>query len=131
MHAHALSCRLDNGGAGTFFEDETPLTEPDKFLSRSKQQQKKLAPGLRSKMIKESAAADPEQANRGVLYAVGVVAVAVVLGGNGIFYNTEPGTVFSPIGADQMREAAEIPGGDKFTAPPTFGTSMGKPNGVN
>lgn len=121
MHPH----RLDNVRSGNFFEDETPLTEPDTFALRKKQQEQKLSPGIKRKMIDESGAADPEQANRGVLYAVGIVAALVVLGGNGIFYNTEPGAEFSPIGADQMREAAEIPGGDVRTMPPSFGSSVG------
>jgi len=53
---------------------------------------------VRSKLIKESSASDPNQPNRGVLYVVAGVAALVVAGGSGIFYNTEPGGTFSPIG---------------------------------
>eukprot|EP00966_Prymnesium_polylepis_P269932 6235978-Prymnesium_polylepis.2 len=53
---------------------------------------------VRSKLLKESSSADANQANRGVLYAVAVVAALVVAGGDGILYNTEPGATFSPIG---------------------------------
>jgi hypothetical protein len=108
-------------------EDETPLSEPKKFQERTLKQNKALSPAVRAKLVKESAAADSNQANRGVLYAVGIVAALVVAGGNGILYNTEPGVSFSPIGADQMREAAEFPvtADMKKAAPPTYGTSTG------
>lgn len=74
--------------------------------------------------MREQSSADPNQPNRGVLYAVGLVAALVLVGGNGIFYKLEPMSYVAP---DQMREAAEIPGAaDKKTAlPPTFGTSGG------
>ena len=116
-----------NHGCVDSQEDETPLSEPKKFLERTLKQNKALSPAVRAKLVKESAAADSNQANRGVLYAVGIVAALVVAGGNGILYNTEPGVSFSPIGADQMREAAEFPvtADMKKAAPPTYGTSTG------
>merc|ERR1712087_878240 len=83
-------------GKGTFYEDETPLNEPAKFRARTAVQQKQLSQGVRQKLLKESRAADPETANRGVLYAVFTVAALVVVGGNNIFYNTSPGDTFSP-----------------------------------
>ena len=80
-------------------------------------------------MLKESAAADPNQANLGVVYAICVVGALILLGGDGILFNTNPGSEFSPIGADQMREAANP--GNFVAKPPTFGTSMGSANKAN
>ena len=133
-NAPAYSCRFDNlSGKNNIQEPETPLGEPARFRARSKSQQKKLSPGIKAKMLKESAAADPSQANLGVVYAICVVGALILLGGDGILFNTAPGGSFSPIGADQMREAAEIPGGDvkNVARPPTFGTSMGSSNRAN
>ena len=116
-------------GKNNIQEPETPLGEPARFQARSKSQQKKLSPGIKQKMLEESAAADPDQANLGVIYAIGVVGALILLGGDGILFNTAPGLEFSPIGADQMREAANP--GNFVAKPPTFGTSMGSANRAN
>lgn len=52
-----------------------------------------------------------------------MVFALIVLGGNGVLYDLKPANV-SP---DQMREAAEIPGGadQQRARPPTFAESMG------
>ena len=65
---HRTACSiLDALRKGTFYEDETPLNEPAKFRARTAVQQKQLSQGVRQKLLKESRAADPETANRGVL----------------------------------------------------------------
>jgi len=119
---------FDNLRKNNFFDDETPLGEPQRFRERTAAQQKKLSPGIQKKLLEESSAANPEAPNRGVLYAVGLVLALVIIGGNGIFYNLTPGETFSPIGADQMREAAEVPSprpDAQRTVPPDFGSSSG------
>ena len=60
---------------------------------------------------------------------VGIPEICALLGGDGILFNTNPGSEFSPIGADQMREAANP--GNFVAKPPTFGTSMGSANKAN
>lgn len=57
-------------------------------------------------------------------YAIGIVLALIIFGGNGVLYELKPAALVS---ADQMREAAEIPGGqDQQKARiPTFGESMG------
>merc|ERR1740138_1139272 len=104
-------------GKNNIQEPETPLGEPARFRARSKSQQK---------MLTESAAADPNQANLGVVYAICVVGALILLGGDGILFNAGDS---SAIGADQMREAANP--GNFVAKPPTFGTSMGSANRAN
>merc|ERR1712127_114366 len=96
------------------------LSASPRFRARSKSQQKKLSPGIKAKMLKESAAADPNQAN------LCVVGALILLGGDGILFNAGDS---SAIGADQMREAANP--GNFVAKPPTFGTSMGSANRAN
>ena len=126
-HTPCYSCSFDNlSGKNNIQEPETPLGEPARFRARSKSQQKKLSPGIKAKMLKESAAADPNQANLGVVYAICVVGALILLGGDGILFNAGDS---SGLGADQMREAANP--GNFVAKPPTFGTSMGSANRAN
>ena len=118
---------FDNlSGKNNIQEPETPLGEPARFRARSKSQQKKLSPGIKAKMLKESAAADPNQANLGVVYAICVVGALILLGGDGILFNAGDS---SAIGTDVIREAANP--GNFAARPPTFGTSMGSANRAN
>ena len=127
---HPTACSLhsfDNlSGKNNIQEPETPLGEPARFRARSKSQQKKLSPGIKAKMLKESAAADPNQANLGVVYAICVVGALILLGGDGILFNAGDS---SAIGTDVIREAANP--GNFAARPPTFGTSMGSANRAN
>lgn len=58
-------------------------------------------------------------------YAIGAVLALVAIGGNGVLYQIDIKP--APVSSDQMREAAEIPGGpaQNQVRPPTFGTSAG------
>ncbi|KAG8458048.1 hypothetical protein KFE25_007255 [Diacronema lutheri] len=128
---HSASPRMglfDGLNKGSFYDDDAPSKELGTFQARAKKQQddfKKISPKLQRKLLKESAAADPEQANRGVIYAIGAVLALVAIGGNGVLYQIDIKP--APVSSDQMREAAEIPGGpaQNQVRPPTFGTSAG------